>query len=94
MRGSAKRKMRGVVVSHNMKKTIIVRIARVFRHPQYKKYIRRMKNYKVHDERDTCNVGDLVEIVEMRPLSRDKRHRVFRVVEHDEKTEIQKEPST
>jgi len=94
MREGAKRKMRGVVVGHSMKKTIIVRIARVFKHPQYKKYIRRMKNYKVHDERDTCNVGDLVEIVEMRPLSRDKRHRVFRVIEHAEKTEIQKEPST
>jgi len=94
MRGSAKRKMRGVVIGRSMKKTIIVRIARVFKHPQYKKYIRRMKNYKVHDERDTCNVGDLVEIVEMRPLSKEKRYRVIRVVEHAEKTDIQKEPST
>lgn len=75
----AKAKVReGVVVSNKMKKTVVVRVERVFRHSLYQKVIRVAKKFKAHDELGQCRVGDRVEIVEIRPLSRDKRWRVVR----------------
>jgi small subunit ribosomal protein S17 len=73
----AKTKVRkGIVVSDKMQKTVVVRVERVFRHPLYQKTIKVAKKYKAHDELGQCKVGDLVEIMETRPLSKDKCWRV------------------
>ena len=70
----------GVVVSDKMTKTRVVRIERVFRHPRYERVIRRSKRLKAHDETNQYKVGDQVEIQEYRPLSREKRFKVIRLV--------------
>ncbi len=80
-----KRKVRiGRVVSDKMDKTVVVAVTRSFRHPLYGKTIRRTKKYMAHDERNRCRIGDLVEIVETRPLSRHKRWRVRTILERPE----------
>jgi len=77
-----RRKVRvGVVVSDKMDKTVVVAVTRSFRHPLYGKTIRRTKKYMAHDEENACRVGDRVEIVETRPLSRRKRWRVRAILE-------------
>ncbi|OYT72327.1 MAG: 30S ribosomal protein S17 [Armatimonadetes bacterium JP3_11] len=77
-----RRKVRvGVVVSDKMDKTVVVAVMRSYRHPLYKKTIRRTKKYMAHDEQNQCRVGDRVEIVETRPLSRRKRWRVRQILE-------------
>lgn len=63
----------GTVVSDKMQKTIVVKVDRRVRHSFYKKYVLRSRRYKAHDEANTAKVGDLVALVESRPLSRDKR---------------------
>ncbi|GIW40108.1 MAG: 30S ribosomal protein S17 [Candidatus Binatia bacterium] len=75
MRGKPKIR-RGVVVSDKMDKTVVVQVERLVRHPKYGKYVRRRKKFKAHDEANACRTGDEVQIVETRPLSRDKRWRV------------------
>ena len=79
-RGARKHKI-GTVVSDRMDKTVVVRVERLVSHPVYKKYVKRRVTYKAHDERNEYQVGDRVEIVETRPLSRDKRWRVSRLIE-------------
>ena len=64
-----------------MDKTVTVRIESVVQHSLYKKTIRRSKKYKAHDENNQCSIGDLVKIMETRPLSKDKRWRVVEVLE-------------
>jgi small subunit ribosomal protein S17 len=77
-----RRKVRvGVVVSDKMDKTVVVAVTRSYRHPIYGKTIRRTKKYMAHDEQNACRVGDRVEIVETRPLSRHKRWRVRAILE-------------
>jgi small subunit ribosomal protein S17 len=71
----------GVVVSDRMHKTVIVSLERTVMHPKYKKYLRRRTRVKVHDESNQSRVGDRVMIVECRPLSRDKRWRVSKILE-------------
>ncbi len=66
----------GHVVSDKMDKTVVVAIEKKVMHPVYKKYIRRRKKYKAHDENNECRVGDEVLIEETRPMSKDKRWRV------------------
>lgn len=73
----------GVVVSNKMKKTVVVKIERKFRHPVYQKVVRENTKFKAHDEDGVCQVGDMVEIMETRPLSRDKRWRVVRRIKVD-----------
>lgn len=68
---------KGVVVKAKMQKTVVVKVERVFRHPVYNKVVRAAEKFKAHDELGTCKVGDQVEIMETRPLSRDKRWRVI-----------------
>jgi len=70
----------GVVVSDKMDKTVIVSVARSFIHPQYGKTIRTNKKFVAHDEKDECGIGDIVSIVETRPLSKTKRWRVCEIV--------------
>lgn len=79
-RGIRKTKV-GLVVSDRMDKTVVVRVERLVPHPVYKKYVKRRTTYKAHDEKNECRVGDRVEIVETRPLSKEKRWRVCRLIE-------------
>lgn len=76
----------GVVVSDRMQKTVVVSVERTVMHPRYKKILRRRTKVKVHDERNECHVGDRVLIVECRPLSRDKRWRVSKILERAQTT--------
>ncbi len=71
----------GTVVSNKMDKTIVVAIKDNVRHPLYKKIVKRTIKLKAHDETNTCNIGDTVEIMETRPLSKDKRWRLVNVIE-------------
>ena len=80
MRGLRKERA-GLVVSDRMQKTVVVSIERTVMHPRYKKYLKRRTKVKAHDESNQCRVGDRVLIVESRPLSRDKRWRVSKVIE-------------
>ncbi|HZU15562.1 MAG TPA: 30S ribosomal protein S17 [Candidatus Dormibacteraeota bacterium] len=76
------RKVRtGRVVSDRMEKTVVVQVSNLKPHPLYKKVIQRRVRFKAHDERNECRVGDLVRIMETRPLSKDKRWRVVEIVE-------------
>ena len=70
------KELTGFVVSNKMDKTIVVEVPRRVRHAEYKKYVATRKRYKAHDEKNECQVGDLVVIHECRPLSREKRWRL------------------
>ncbi len=70
----------GVVTSNKMFKTITVKSEKFVKHPKYGKFVRRQTTYKAHDEENKVNVGDKVEIVEARPLSKSKRWRLISVV--------------
>jgi small subunit ribosomal protein S17 len=81
-----RRKVRiGVVVSDKMDKTVVVRVTREFRHPLYGKRVKKSKKYMAHAELNQCQVGDVVKIMETRPLSRHKRWRVVEIVEKAKK---------
>ena len=71
----------GMVVSDKMDKTIVVAIQDNVKHPLYKKIIKRTIKLKAHDENNECRIGDKVEIMETRPLSKDKRWRLVRIIE-------------
>ncbi len=71
----------GVVVSDKMDKTIVVSIADNVRHPLYKKIVKRTIRLKAHDELNQCGIGDRVQIMETRPLSKDKRWRLVEIIE-------------
>ena len=71
----------GTVVSDKMDKTVVVAIQDNVRHPLYKKIIKRTVKFKAHDEQNACGIGDKVEIMETRPLSKDKRWRVSQIIE-------------
>ncbi len=79
-RGARKKKV-GTIVSDKMDKTVVVRVERLVPHEVYKKYVKRRVTYKAHDEKNEFRIGDRVEIVETRPLSKDKRWRVARLIE-------------
>lgn len=72
-----KRILQGVVVSDKMDKTVTVQVERRFKHPLYKKFIKRTKKYAAHDEGNACKVGDTVQIRETRPISRRKTWEVI-----------------
>jgi len=79
------RKVRsGVVLSNKMDKTVVVRIERIKMHSRYKKYIRVWKKVKAHDKENACHEGDLVQIIETRPVSKHKRWRVTRIIRRAE----------
>ena len=77
----ANKVLQGVVVSNKMDKTAVVSVTRSTKHRAYSKIIKSSKNYKAHDERNECNIGDKVRIMETRPLSKDKFFRVIQIVE-------------
>lgn len=76
-----RKERKGVVISNRMQKTVVVAVERMVMHPKYKKYIRLRNKMKAHDEGNQCQIGDRVLITETRPLSRDKRWRVSRILE-------------
>lgn len=81
MSEKAHRKTRvGEVVSNKMDKTIIVKIERKMLHPVFKKFVKRTKKYVAHDEGNKCGIGDTVEIVETKPMSKTKRWKVVAVL--------------
>ena len=85
-----KRKTRvGQVVSDKMDKTVVVAVESLRLHPLYKKTTRKAVKYKAHDAKNECHKGDIVRIIETRPLSRDKRWRVIEIVTKGKLAEIQ-----
>ena len=71
----------GLGVSDKMDKTVVVAIVDNVKHPLYKKIVKRTVRLKAHDEKNECRVGDRVEVMETRPLSKDKRWRVIEILE-------------
>jgi small subunit ribosomal protein S17 len=71
----------GIVVSDKMQKTIVVKVEEMIKHRLYKKYISRRSKFKAHDENNECKIGDKVEIMETRPLSKDKCWRLVKILE-------------
>lgn len=80
VRGRRKARI-GRVVSNKMEQTVVVGIEQIIRHPLYGKTMRRTKKFKAHDEKNECGVGDTVEIMETRPISKEKNWRVVRILE-------------
>lgn len=89
--GVVRKQRKGVVVGSRMQKTVVVSVERIVMHPKYKKYLKRRTKVKAHDEKNECQVGDRVLIVECRPLSRDKHWRVRQILERAVQTETEKE---
>lgn len=79
-----KKILKGVVISDKMDKTVVVSVERVYQDSFYKKTIKSRKKYKAHDEDNKCKVGDKVEIIESRPLSKTKRWKVLRIIREGE----------
>lgn len=71
----------GVVVSDKMDKTIVVSVVSNVKHPLYKKVVKITKNFKAHDENNECKIGDTVEIMETRPISKTTHFRLLRIIE-------------
>src|SRR4030095_10520241 len=80
-----RRRITGVVTSNKMQKTVVVELTRVYRHPLYRKVVHSSKRVKAHDEIG-CQIGDQVQIVESRPMSRDKRWVVENVIKKEIRT--------
>lgn len=80
-RKSNKRILQGEVVSDKMQKTIVVKVSSRKMHRIYKKYITVSKKYKAHDENQEAHLGDIVRIIESRPISKEKRWRLIQIVE-------------
>ena len=76
-----RKRLNGVVTSDKMDKTVIVSVTTTKRHRRYSKVIRRVKKYQAHDESNECQIGDRVQIIESRPISRNKRWSVVTITE-------------
>jgi small subunit ribosomal protein S17 len=81
----------GRVSSNKMEKTLVVLVESYRNHPLYKKTIRKVKRYKVHDENNECKIGDTIKIVETRPLSKEKRWRVSEIISKAAAIEVKPE---
>ena len=71
----------GLVVSNKMDKSIVVQIVRKYRHPVYGKFVRKSNKFVAHDEKNECNIGDTVRIMETKPLSKRKNWRLVEIIE-------------
>lgn len=71
----------GVVTSNSMNKSIVVSVERKMKHPKYGKFVKSTAKFMAHDEKDECNVGDTVRIMETRPLSKSKNWRLVEIIE-------------
>jgi small subunit ribosomal protein S17 len=76
-----RKRLTGVVTSDKMDKTVVVAVTTTKRHPRYGKVLRLVKKYKAHDEENDCRLGDRVQIIESRPLSRQKRWSIVSILE-------------
>jgi small subunit ribosomal protein S17 len=76
-----RKRLVGVITSDKMDKTVVVAVTTTKRHPVYGKVMRRVKKYKAHDESNDCHIGDRVQIIESRPISRHKRFMVTSILE-------------
>ena len=81
MERNSRKERKGVVVSDKRDKTITVAVERRTQHPKYKRVVKKTKKYTAHDEENVCNEGDIVRIMETRPLSKTKRWRLVKIVE-------------
>ena len=81
MERNARKTRTGIVVSDKMDKTIVVATEEFVRHSLYGKGVKRTKKFKAHDENNDAHIGDVVQIMETRPLSKDKRWRIVKIVE-------------
>ena len=79
----------GKVVSNKMDKTVVFLVETLRHHPMYRKVVRHTAKFKAHDEDNACGIGDLVKIIETRPLSKDKRWKVVEILRKKEVAEIQ-----
>ena len=75
-----KRELIGLIISDKMDKSVVVQIERFVQHKIYNKFMKRYKKYHAHDEKNECRIGDIVKIIETRPLSKLKRFRVNEIV--------------
>ena len=71
----------GVVVSNKMDKSIVILVERKVKHPMYGKFVKKSSKFMAHDEKNECNIGDIVRIMETRPLSKNKCWRLVEIVE-------------
>ena len=71
----------GVVVSNKAEKTVVVKVERKFQHPLYHRTVKQTRKFMAHDEKNTCQIGDVVKIVECRPLSKQKRWMVVEILQ-------------
>ena len=78
---NARKEKVGVVTSNKMQKTITVAVERKVKHPKYGKFLTMTSKFKAHDEKNECNIGDTVKIMETRPLSKDKNWRLVEIIE-------------
>jgi small subunit ribosomal protein S17 len=78
---NARKEIIGKVVSNKMQKTIVVSVERKVMHPKYGKFIKMTSKFKAHDEKNECNLNDIVRLMETRPLSKDKRWRLVEIIE-------------
>ena len=76
MKRGIRRTLVGRVVSDRLDKTVVVRVERLVKDPRYKKYVRRYSKFMAHDEENACSIGDKVQIIEHRPISKRKRWKV------------------
>ncbi|MEG0072995.1 MAG: 30S ribosomal protein S17 [Clostridia bacterium] len=81
MERNSRKTRTGKVVSNKMDKTVVVAIDSRVKHPLYGKIVTRTLKLKAHDENNECNIGDIVEVMETRPLSKDKRYRLVSIIE-------------
>jgi small subunit ribosomal protein S17 len=82
-----RRELIAEVISSKMEKTVVVKVQRTVQHPMYGKVIRQRTEFKAHDEKKECHVGDRVRLVECRPLSKEKHWKVVEVLAHAQKVE-------
>lgn len=76
-----RKEITGLVTSDKMEKTITVRVERKEKHPMYGKFVKKSNQFHAHDEKNECNIGDTVRIMETRPLSKNKRWRLVEIIE-------------
>ena len=81
MERNLRKERTGVVVSDKMEKSITVEIGRKVKHPIYGKYVKKTSTFVAHDEKNDCNIGDTVRIMETKPLSKRKRWRLVEIIE-------------
>jgi len=81
MERNLRKEKTGIVVSNKMDKSILVVVERKVKHPKYHKFVKKSSKFMAHDEKNECNIGDTVSIMEIRPLSKDKCWRLVKILE-------------